>query len=172
MWQVMTSDDMSCQVKRILVIVSKIRSTFGVTQCSKGRDGTVRYKKCFVNTVPMVVGQYCVFRLNVTLVMYGYGTVPMQWYVGVSMPWGSFCIDTVIHNEYWRMASKVHSVFSVTQGCMYRIGPAQEKSYWCGADCDGTVLCTPVGCDTAHVWKQWYTAVFMLPYSIVRRHLM
>jgi len=25
----MTSDDMSCQVKRILVIVPKIRSTFG-----------------------------------------------------------------------------------------------------------------------------------------------
>ena len=38
----MTSDDMSCQVKRILVIVSKIRSTFGVTQCSKGRNGTVK----------------------------------------------------------------------------------------------------------------------------------
>lgn len=37
----MTSDDMLCQVKRILVIVSKIRSTFGVTQCGKGRKGTV-----------------------------------------------------------------------------------------------------------------------------------
>jgi hypothetical protein len=32
---------MSCQVKRILVIVPKIRSTFDVTQCSKGRNDTV-----------------------------------------------------------------------------------------------------------------------------------
>ncbi|GLL52349.1 hypothetical protein KUBF_00110 [Bacteroides finegoldii] len=44
------------------------------------QQGTERYgiKNALSIPVPMVVGQYCVFRLNVTLVMYGYGTVPMQ----------------------------------------------------------------------------------------------